>query len=99
MSKQKKQPPVHPGEILREEFMKEYGLSSNRLALHMGVPATHVLDIIHERRSITANTAVRLARVFGTSPQFWLNLQRDYELDLVEDAKIAAEVRPLAPAK
>ncbi len=92
----KRQPPVHPGEILREEFMKEYQLSANKLALHMGVPATHVLDIIHERRGITANTAVRLATVFGTSPEFWLNLQRDYELDLVEDADIRSEARPLA---
>jgi len=76
--------------------MKEYGLSANKLALHMGVPATHVLDLVHERRSITANTAVRLARVFGTSPEFRLNLQRDYELDLVDDTNISAEARPLA---
>jgi addiction module HigA family antidote len=96
MSKRaKRQPPVHPGEILREEFMKEYGLSANKLALHMGVPATHVLDLVHERRGITAGTAMRLGRVFGTTPEFWLNLQRDYELDLVDDVKIGAEVRPL----
>src|SRR5262245_39694801 len=95
----KRQSPVHPGEILREEFMKEYELSANKLALHMGVPATHVLDIIHERRGITANSAVRLAKVFGTSPEFWLNLQRDYELDLVQDAEIGAEARPLTQTR
>lgn len=94
----KRQPPVHPGEILREEFMKEYRLSANKLALHMGVAATHVLDIIHQRRGITANSAVRLATVFRTSPEFWLNLQRDYELYVVEDAGIANEARPLTPA-
>jgi addiction module HigA family antidote len=72
--------PVHPGEMLREEFMKPLGISINRLALELHVPVTRISQIVNERRGITADTALRLARHFGTSADFWLNLQKDYEL-------------------
>jgi antitoxin HigA-1 len=91
-----KQPPVHPGEILREDFMKPLGLSQNRLAMDLRVPLTRVADIVHERRTITADTAMRLGRYFDTSPRFWLNLQAAYDLDVAEDKlgpTIAREVR------
>jgi len=73
-------PPVHPGEILREDFMKPLRLSVNRLALDLHVPATRIGEIVHERRRITADTALRLARYFKTNPEFWLNLQNFYDL-------------------
>lgn len=92
-------PPIHPGEQLREEFMKPFGLSAYRLAKDLDVPVSRVQDLVAERRAITGDTALRLARYFGTTPEFWLNLQRDYDLELagieVGD-KIAATVRPRA---
>jgi addiction module HigA family antidote len=90
-------PPIHPGETLREDFMKPLGLSANRLAINLRVPAARVGEIVNEKRAITADTALRLARYFGTSPQFWINLQSNYDLELVEDAngeRIASEIRP-----
>ncbi|MEO6119848.1 MAG: HigA family addiction module antitoxin [Terriglobales bacterium] len=81
----KKLAPVHPGEILREDFMKPLQLSMNRLALDLRVPLTRVADIVHERRSVTADTALRLSRYFDTSARFWVNLQAAYDLDLAED--------------
>ena len=72
--------PVHPGEMLREEFMKPLGISINGLALELHVPVTRISQIVNERRGITADTALRLARHFGNSPDFWMNLQKDYEL-------------------
>jgi antitoxin HigA-1 len=72
--------PVHPGEMLREEFMKPLGISINGLALELHVPVTRVSEIVNERRGITADTALRLARYFGTSADFWMNIQKDYEL-------------------
>jgi addiction module HigA family antidote len=74
--------PVHPGEMLREEFMKPLGISINGLALELHVPVTRISEIVNERRGITADTALRLARHFGTSPDFWMSLQKDYELIL-----------------
>jgi len=74
--------PVHPGEMLREEFMKPLGISINGLALELHVPVTRVREIVNERRGITADTALRLARHFGMSADFWMNLQKDYELIL-----------------
>ena len=74
--------PVHPGEMLREEFMKPMGISINGLALELHVPVTRISEIVNERRGITADTALRLARHFGTSPEFWLNIQKSYELIL-----------------
>ena len=79
--------PVHPGEILLEEFLKPMGISQNRLAIDMGVPPMRVNEIVHEKRRITADTALRLARYFGMSAQFWLGLQMDYDLDVEEDKK------------
>jgi addiction module HigA family antidote len=82
MPKTKKlMPPVHPGEILREDFMKPLGLSVNRLALDLHVPATRIGEIVNERRRITAETALRLARYFQTNAEFWLNLQNFYDLE------------------
>jgi addiction module HigA family antidote len=97
----KKLKPVHPGKILREEFMKPLGLSMNRLALSLHVPVTRIAEICHERRGITSDTALRLARYFNTSAPFWVNLQWRYELDVTEDleaAKIAREIKPLETA-
>jgi addiction module HigA family antidote len=85
-------PPIHPGETLREDFMKPLGLSANRLGLELHVPVTRVNDIIRGRRAITADTALRLARYFGTSPQFWINLQANYDLEAAQD-KLGEQVR------
>ncbi|WP_049620589.1 HigA family addiction module antitoxin [Frateuria defendens] len=74
-------PPVHPGEILREEFMRPLELSSNALARALGVTPARINDIANERRGITADTALRLARYFGTTPDVWINLQKRYELE------------------
>ena len=81
----KKLHPIHPGEVLLEEFLKPMGLSQNRLALAIGVHARRINEIVLEKRRITADTALRLSRFFGTSPQFWLGLQTDYDLDLAEE--------------
>jgi len=94
--------PVHPGEVLLEEFPNPMGLSQNRVALDIGVPARRINEIVSAKRRITADTALRLVRYFGTSPQFWLGLQMDYDLDVTEDAiakRLAREVRPYAVAK
>lgn len=97
----KKLKPVHPGEILREEYMKEFGLSMNRLALDLRVPVTRIADIVNERRGVTADTALRLGRYFGNGPAFWMNLQTRYDLEVAEDeiaAKVERDVRPLEAA-
>ncbi len=78
----RKLPPIHPGEILREEFMVPFGLSSTALANAIGVTPARVNDIVRERRGITADTALRLARYFGTDAQSWMNLQKNYELEV-----------------
>src|SRR5260221_13462513 len=96
----KKLKPIHPGEQLREEFMKPHGLSMNRLALDLRVPVTRIAEIVNERRGIAADTALRLARYFKTTPQFWMNMQLHYELEVAEDeltVKIEREVRPIEP--
>lgn len=77
--------PIHPGEILREEFLVPLGLSANALAIALGVPAPRINDIARERRSVTADTALRLARYFGTSAEFWMGLQSDYDLRIAEN--------------
>ena len=97
----KKLKPVHPGEILREEFLKPLHLSMNKLALDLRVPVTRVADIVNERRGITADTALRLARYFRNAPAFWMNLQTRYDLDVAQDeiaAKVARDVHPLETA-
>lgn len=78
--------PVHPGEILLEEFLKPMDLSQNQLALAIRVPARRINEIVHGKRRITADTALRLARYFDMSPQFWLGLQMDYDLDVAADS-------------
>lgn len=77
--------PVHTGEVLLEEFLKPMGLSQNRVALNIGVPPRRINEIILQKRRITADTALRLARFFGTSPEFWLGLQAQYDLDVTSD--------------
>jgi antitoxin HigA-1 len=93
----KKLKPVHPGEILSEDFMKPYGLSMNKLALELRVPVTRIADIVAERRGVTPGTALRLARYFKSSPQFWLNLQTAYDLDVAEDEQLAQIERDVHP--
>ena len=88
-------PPVHPGEILNEEFLKPMSLSQNRLAMELKVPARRINEIVLGKRKITPDTALRLAKYFKMSPEFWLGLQMDYELDIASDNlldKISAEV-------
>ncbi len=83
--KRKKISPIHPGEILLEEFLKPMNLSQNRLALDIRVPARRINEIVLGKRRITADTALRLARYFNMTAQFWLGLQMDYDLDVTED--------------
>ena len=92
-------PPIHPGEQLREEFMKPLRITAYRLAKDIGVPVTRIQDIIAERRAITGDTALRLARYFDTTPEFWLNMQRDFELESAAEAlgdRLKREVKPRA---
>jgi antitoxin HigA-1 len=84
--------PVHPGEVLREDFMKPLGLSVNKLALELHVPATRIGEIVHERRRITAETALRLGRFFRTSAEFWLNLQNFYDLEVSRRSGKVSEI-------
>jgi len=88
--------PIHPGEVLREEFLVPLGMSAHALALELKVPAPRINDIVRERRAVTTDTALRLARYFGTTPQFWLNLQASYDLKIAErelGPKIEREVQ------
>ncbi|MEK6572717.1 MAG: HigA family addiction module antitoxin [Chloroflexota bacterium] len=97
MARTQKLPPIHPGEILREDFMKPLGLSMNKLALGLRVPVTRIAEIVHGRRGITPDTALRLGRYFNTSARFWLNAQAAYDLESVEDElqrTIERDVRP-----
>jgi addiction module HigA family antidote len=90
---------LHPGEMLREEFMKPLGLSSNALAMELRVPVTRISEIVRERRGITADTALRLARYFNMSPEFWMRLQMDFDLESASDAEETAiheTIRPRA---
>lgn len=91
--------PIHPGEVLLEEFLKPFDISQNQLGRDLGVSPRRINEIIHGKRSITADTALRLARYFGNSPEFWLGLQMDYDLDVAEDRlrdRIDREVHQLA---
>ncbi|MGD8406477.1 MAG: HigA family addiction module antitoxin [Anaerolineales bacterium] len=93
--------PIHPGEVLLEEFIKPMNLSQNRLAIDIGVDARRINEIVLGKRSVTADTALRLARFFGNSPQFWMGLQTQYDLDVTEDVlgeRLDREVRPIATA-
>jgi addiction module HigA family antidote len=94
-------PPVHPGEILLEDFMKPLGISQYRLAKDIGVPALRISQIIHGKRAITADTALRLGRYFGTDAQSWLNLQTQYDLEVAREAladRLENEVKVLQVA-
>lgn len=97
----KKFPPIHPGEVLLEEFLKPMGISQYRLAKDIGVPPRRINEIVHGKRSITADTALRLARYFGTSERFWMNLQSRYDLEVEKDKlgkRLIEEVHPVARA-
>jgi addiction module HigA family antidote len=78
-------PPIHPGEILREEFLSPLGMTAHQLAMALRVPATRINDIVNEKRGITADTALRLSRYFGTTSRFWMNMQASWELEVAED--------------
>jgi antitoxin HigA-1 len=100
MRTQKKLAPVHPGEILLEEFMQPLGLSQTRLGRNLGVSPRRINEIVHGKRSITADTALRLSRFFGTSAEFWLGLQTDFDLDTASDRlaeRILREVKVFSP--
>jgi addiction module HigA family antidote len=90
-------PPLHPGEMLREEFMKPLGLSANALAMALRVPVTRITEIIRERRGVTADTALRLGRYFNMPPEFWMGLQMDFDLESTAEQvreAIREEIRP-----
>lgn len=88
----KKLPPVHPGEILLEEFLKPLGISQNKLGRDLGVPAQRISDIVRGNRAITVDTALRLAKYFQTTPQFWLNLQMHYDLEMAKETRLLERI-------
>lgn len=90
--------PLHPGEMLREEFLVPLGLSANALALALGVPATRIGEIVNERRGISGDTALRLGEYFRIGPEFWMNLQKHYELEVARDVRDAAGATKIEPA-
>jgi addiction module HigA family antidote len=97
----KKLAPVHPGEVLLEEFLKPMGVSQYRIAMAIGVPPRRINEIVQGKRAITADTALRLSRYFGMSEPFWMNLQAHYDLEVQKDLlgnRLAREVVPLAKA-
>ena len=96
MAQRKKLPPIHPGELLRDE-LGEIGISLNELARALRVPMNRISAIVNGKRSITADTAMRLARYFGTSPQYWLNLQTAYDLEVAERRMAATIEREVLP--
>ena len=88
--------PIHPGEVLMEDFIEGFGITQNKLAVSIGVPPRRINEIVHGKRGITADTAIRLARYFGTSEEFWMNLQSHYELRLVGRA-LQDQIEAIAP--
>jgi len=91
--------PIHPGEVLREEFLKPFNLTEKDLAAQLGIPAKNVEDVIAEKSGITADLALRLAKFFGTSAQFWLGLQSDHDIDIAREKlgdKLEKEIVPIA---
>jgi len=88
--------PIHPGEILMEDFIEGFGITQNKLAVSIGVPPRRINEIVHGKRGITADTAIRLARYFGTSEEFWMNLQSNYELRL-ERRALAGRIAGISP--
>jgi addiction module HigA family antidote len=98
MAKSERLPPIHPGEILREDYMKPLRITMNRLALDLRVPVTRIAEIVHERRGVTPDTALRLGRHFNTTARFWMNAQSSYDLEVAQDElqhTIERDVRPL----
>lgn len=91
-------PPIHPGEVLMEDFIRGFGITQNKLAVSIGVPPRRINEIVHGKRGITADTALRLGRYFGVSAQFWLNLQTRYELELAED-RASEQIAAITPLK
>ncbi len=87
---------THPGEVLREEFLTPLGITAHALSLEIKVPASRISEIVKEKRSVTADTALRLAKFFGTSPDFWLNLQKNYDISVAMQTK-AKEVEHIIP--
>jgi antitoxin HigA-1 len=101
MRRSKKLPPIHPGEILLEEFLKPLGMSMNKLAEELHVPANRITQVVEGDRSITGETALRLARYFGTSAELWLGMQKDYDLQVARDefeAQVERQVHPRGKA-
>ena len=101
MGSRKKREPIHPGEILNEEFLKLMDISQYRLAIDIGVPPRRINEIVHGKRGISANTALRLALYFGTSAEFWMNLQSRFDLEIERDRsekELAKQVRAVAAA-
>ncbi len=97
MANKDRLPPIHPGEILREEFLSPLSMSAHELAMALRVPATRINDIVNEKRGITADTALRLSRYFGTTPKFWMNMQASWELEVAEDELGNALSREVLP--
>jgi addiction module HigA family antidote len=97
MTNKDRLPPVHPGEILREEFLVPLGMPAHQLAMALRVPATRINDIVNEKRGITADTALRLSRYFGTTSRFWMNMQASWELEVAEDRLGNAVRRDVLP--
>lgn len=89
-------PPIHPGEVLMEDFIEGFGITQHKVAVSIGVPPRRINEIVHGKRSITADTALRLGRYFGVEPQFWLNLQTRYELELAQ-GRVADQVAAITP--
>ncbi|MGH3351735.1 MAG: HigA family addiction module antitoxin [Nocardioides sp.] len=90
--------PIHPGEVLMEDFIAGFGITQNKLAVSIGVPPRRINEIVHGKRAITADTALRLGRYFGMDPQFWLNLQTRYELEIAQD-RVAGQVAAIEPIR
>ncbi|HLS73449.1 MAG TPA: HigA family addiction module antitoxin [Actinomycetaceae bacterium] len=91
-------PPIHPGEVLVEDFIGPFGITQNKLAVSVGVPPRRINEIVHGKRAITADTALRLGRYFGMDPQFWLNLQTRYDLEVAQE-RIAEQVATITPLR
>ena len=91
-----KHAPVHPGEVLMEDFIEGFGITQNKLAVAIGVPPRRINEIVHGKRAVTADTALRLGKYFGVSAQFWLNLQTQYDLDMAED-RLSMQIDAITP--
>ncbi|KGF20707.1 HigA family addiction module antitoxin [Pseudoglutamicibacter albus] len=88
--------PIHPGEVLMEDFIEGFGITQHKLAVSIGVPPRRINEIVHGKRAITADTALRLGRYFGVEPQFWLNLQSRYELEMAQE-RVADQITKITP--